>query len=645
MHERTKLGIVGPNGSGKTTLLRLLAGELRPDSGEVVRKQGLVLGRVAQDDRELLALDPTVADALYRSQAELELERLAGELAEAAHDPQRLRELERAYDDALAALSAAHEPDRSLIADLLGELGLRSVPESRRMSELSGGQRRLVLLARALASDPDLLVLDEPEAHLDLRARGLVAERLGTRRGATVLVSHDRALLDVATKETLDLSDGRCDLYAGGYSFYLEERPKLMARLQGEYERAVAEVKRQEQVFFQYREWARLNSKFASRARARLTLLERARSRVERPEKRRDRTLSVSFASDARGRVMAEATRAEVSYSESVRIGPVDLVLERGDRVALIGPNGTGKSTLLRLLAGLQEPTAGRVRVKEGATVSLMTQESLSLDLERTPLDVVLDERAMGRDDAVRRICALGLDYEHCLAPLGRLSGGQRVRVHLLRVSLQRPDLLLLDEPTNYIDTHSAEVVQSELEAFTGCVVAATHDRYFLDTFATRIVELTRVTKGTRVDEREGTRGGRGMSDALTARYRARSLWLDGLAEPLTPRPSLAGDRECDVAIVGAGFTGLWAAYFLAKLQPDLRIAVVEREIAGFGPSGRNGGWASAGIAGSAAALRAAARRRRRAPRRARDGRLRSARSATSSPPRRSTAAGATAAR
>jgi ATP-binding cassette subfamily F protein 3 len=172
--------------------------------------------------------------------------------------------------------------------------------------------------------------------------------------------------------------------------------------------------------------------------------------------------------------------------------------------VALIGPNGAGKSTLLRLLAGLQEPTAGRVRIKEGARVSLMTQESLSLDLDRTPLDVVLEERAMSRDDAVRRVCALGLGYEHCNAPLGRLSGGQRVRVHLLRVSLQRPDLLLLDEPTNYIDTHSAEVVQSELEAFTGCVVAATHDRYFLDTFATRVVEMTTTPAGTRVDEREG---------------------------------------------------------------------------------------------------------------------------------------------
>jgi ATP-binding cassette subfamily F protein 3 len=507
VHERTKLGIVGPNGSGKTTLLRLLAGDLRPDRGEVVLRQGAVLGRVAQDDREILALDPTVSDALYRSPAELELERLASELASAAHDPQRRRELERAYDDALAALSAAHEPDRAVVADLLGDLGLRAVPETRRMSELSGGQRRLVLLARALASDPDLLVLDEPEAHLDLRARGLVAERLAARRGAIVLVSHDRALLDVATRETLDLSDGRCDLYAGGYSFYLEERPKLMARLQDEYERAVAEVKRQEQVFFQYRQWARLNSDFASRARARLTLLERARSRVERPEKRRDRTLALSFASDARGRVMAEAERAEVAYGDDVRVGPVDLVLERGDRVALIGPNGTGKSTVLRLLAGEQAPTAGRVRVKDGATVSLLTQESLSLDLERTPLDVVLAERAMGRDDAVRRICALGLDYEHCLAPLGRLSGGQRVRVHLLRVALQRPDLLLLDEPTNYIDTQSAEVVQSELEAFTGCVVAATHDRYFLDTFATRVVELHPVRAGTRVEEREGLAG------------------------------------------------------------------------------------------------------------------------------------------
>jgi ATP-binding cassette subfamily F protein 3 len=148
------------------------------------------------------------------------------------------------------------------------------------------------------------------------------------------------------------------------------------------------------------------------------------------------------------------------------------------------------------------------VRVKDGARVALMTQESLSLDLQRTPLDVVLDERAMGRDDAVRRICALGLDYDHCNAPLGRLSGGQRVRVHLLRVSLQRPDLLLLDEPTNYIDTQSAEVVQTELEAFTGCVVAATHDRYFLETFATRIVELTAIAGGTRVEEREGLEAG-----------------------------------------------------------------------------------------------------------------------------------------
>ncbi len=217
------------------------------------------------------------------------------------------------------------------------------------------------------------------------------------------------------------------------------------------------------------------------------------------------------------------------------------------------------------------------------------------------------------------------------------------MRVHLLRVSLQRPDLLLLDEPTNYIDTHSAEVVQVELEAFTGCVLAATHDRYFLDTFATRVVELTPTAKGHARRRARRPRGGRRMND-LEARYRARSLWLDGLAEPLTPRPSLAGDVDCDVAIVGAGFTGLWAAYFLALLQPDLRIVVVEREIAGFGPSGRNGGWASAGLAGSA---------RRYERLRGHDAVCRGeramadavARSATSSRPRRSTAAGATAAR
>ena len=246
-----------------------------------------------------------------------------------------------------------------------------------------------------------------------------------------------------------------------------------MERLQGEYERAVAEVKRQEQIFFQYREWARLNSKFASRARARLTLLERARSRVERPEKRRDRTLSLSFASDARGRVMAEATHAEVSYSETVRIGPVDLVLERGDRVALIGPERRGQVDAAAP-AGRRAGADGGARADQGGRRSrLMTQESLSVDLERTPLDVVLEERADGprrrRAPHLRARARLRALPGSARPPLRRAA---RARSSL-RVSLQRPDLLLLDEPTTTSTPHSAEVVQSELEAFTGCVLAA----------------------------------------------------------------------------------------------------------------------------------------------------------------------------
>ena len=210
-----------------------------------------------------------------------------------------------------------------------------------------------------------------------------------------------------------------------------------MARLEGEYERAMAEVKRQEQVFFQYREWARLNSKFASRARARLTLLERARSRVDKPQKRRDRTLSLSFASDARGRVMAEATggRGALQRRGARRPGRPRARARRPRRADRPERRRQVDAAAAARRACRSRP-AGRVRIKEGATVAMMTQESLSLDLQRTPLDLILDERAMGRDDAVRRICALGLDYEHCNAPLGQLSGGQRVRVHLLRVSL-----------------------------------------------------------------------------------------------------------------------------------------------------------------------------------------------------------------
>ena len=212
----------------------------------------------------------------------------------------------------------------------------------------------------------------------------------------------------------------------------------------------------------------------------------------------------------------------------------------------------------------------------------------------------------MARDDAVRRICALGLDYDHCLAPLGRLSGGQRVRVHLLRVSLQRPDLLLLDEPTNYIDTHSAEVVQSELEAFTGCVVAATHDRYFLETFATRIVELTRLGRGHARRRARRTRG-EGMSTPLEARYRARSLWLDGLAEPL------------DAASLAAGRSRLRRRHRrrrlhgpLGRLLPGLSAAgpAHRRRRArnrGLRPVGSQRRLGLGGLAGSAAAMHACA--------------------------------------
>jgi ATP-binding cassette subfamily F protein 3 len=505
LHDQIRLGIVGENGSGKSTLLRLMSGDLRPERGEVVRKSGLRLVHVRQDDAAAAALSGTVADALFRSEPERDLERLGKELAVASErgDQRRLDEIGRAYDDAVSALASAVVPDRALALDLLGDLGLRGLGEERRLSELSGGQRRLIELTRSLALQPDLLLLDEPEAHLDLRARGLLAERLASWRGALVVVSHDRHLLDRAVKEIVDLSGGRVDHYAGAYSFYLEERPRRLAQREHEHRTATANVQRLEQQYHQLREWATMNDKFAARARSRKRMLDRARADVEKPVPRPSRVMALSFSSDARGRIMAEAESAIYSYATTgSRVGPINLVLERGDRVALLGPNGAGKSTLLRLFAGQLAAVGGRVRVKDGARVALMTQESLTEELDRTPLQLIVDAKPMAQDDAVRRICALGLRYAHCTSPMGRLSGGQRVRVHLLRASLAQPDLLLLDEPTNYIDTQSAEVVQSELERFTGCVVAATHDRFFVETFATRVVTLDAPRDGhTKVSE------------------------------------------------------------------------------------------------------------------------------------------------
>ena len=412
IHERTKLGVVGPNGSGKTTLLRLLAGELRARQRR---------GRAQAGPRARARRAGRSRAARARPERRRRALPLAGRAASSSAWPASSRR-RRTSRGGCASWSAPtttrwprsrppHEPDRALIADLLGELGLRSIPESRRMSELSGGQRRLVLLARALASDPDLLVLDEPEAHLDLRARGLVAERLGARRGATVLVSHDRALLDVATKETLDLSDGRCDLYVGR----LQLLPRGAAQADGAAAgRVRARSRRGQAPGAGLLPVPRVGAPELQVRVARPRAPDAARARPQ-PRRAAPRSAAIARSRSRSPRMRAAASwprrrRPRSRYSETVRVGPVDLVLERGDRVALIGPNGAGKSTLLRLLAGAAGAD-GRPRAHQGRrAVSLMTQESLSVDLERTPLDVVLDERAMGRDDAVRRICALGLD-------------------------------------------------------------------------------------------------------------------------------------------------------------------------------------------------------------------------------------------
>src|SRR5262245_49689753 len=297
LHDQIRLGIVGENGSGKSTLLRLMSGDLRPERGEVVRRSGLRLVHVRQDDAAAAALSGTVADALFRSDPERDLERLGQELAVASErgDQRRLDEIGREYDAAVSALASAVVPDRALALDLLGDLGLRGLGEERRLSELSGGQRRLVELVRALALQPDLLLLDEPEAHLDLRARGLLAERLAAWRGALVIVSHDRHLLDLAVREIVDLSGGRVDHYSGAYSFYLEERPRRLAQREHEHRVATAKVQRLEQQYYQVREWARLNDGFAARARSRKKMLDRARAQVEKPVPRRAAAMALSF--------------------------------------------------------------------------------------------------------------------------------------------------------------------------------------------------------------------------------------------------------------------------------------------------------------------------------------------------------------
>jgi ATP-binding cassette, subfamily F, member 3 len=491
-----RIGVLGPNGGGKSTLLRILCGREHPDSGEVVRRRGLVDAflpqEVAGDERTPLATVLAARPEIAELEAELhEAERRLADPALAADLDAMTRALAR--QERLLARWAELGGDRveGEARMHLRDLGLSDAALERPTRELSGGQRKLVALAACLARRPDVLLLDEPEAHLDMRRRDQLERLVAGFDGAVLMVSHDRHLLDECVSAIAELDSGRVRIWPGAYSAYTVARQVELERQQQRYVSQQKEIARLEEAVRRFRHWAhiRVNERAAKQANVKQMQIDKM-EKVERPVLER-RKMALALRSGSRGgqRVLA-LEGVDVAFGEDPVLLDVDLVVMRGERVGVVGPNGAGKTVLARVLAGNLEPGAGRRWAGDGIDVGYLSQAAAGMDPSATVLDALRAGRSLATDEAVRRLMAFRFDYEQVRRAVATLSGGERTRLAFLALMLDAPNCLVLDEPTNHLDVDSIEVLEDALEHYDGTVIAVSHDRYFLDRIADRIVHV-----------------------------------------------------------------------------------------------------------------------------------------------------------
>jgi ATP-binding cassette subfamily F protein 3 len=477
-----KIALVGPNGSGKTSLLRVLARIDRPSAGQVHWARGLTIGFLPQipdlpDEGTLWAEMLKVFERLLR-QAE-ELRQL--EVLMARPDARQDGVMER-YGRAQEAFELAGGYTYELeIQRVLTGLGFSETDYDRPLAQLSGGQKTRGLLARLLLLEPDLLLLDEPTNHLDIEAVEWLEGYLKEWPGAVVVVAHDRAFLDHVVDRIWDLDWGRIETYRGNYSKYVVLKAERMARRQTEFDRQQRFIAKQED--FIQRNIAGQRTKEAQGRRKRLARMERLESVRHR------KAVGWNLKSSGRsGDLVLGLYELAVGYDRRNPLFTCDEIeLRRGQRVALIGPNGSGKTTFLRTVRGEIKPLRGRLRIGASVHIGYFAQARTELDPQHTVLESLLDAKHMPTSQARGLLGRYLFSGDDVFKWVGDLSGGEQSRLALARLTLQGANVLLLDEPTNHLDIPSQEVLQQTLAEFEGTVVLVTHDRYLIHALSTTV--------------------------------------------------------------------------------------------------------------------------------------------------------------
>jgi ATPase subunit of ABC transporter with duplicated ATPase domains len=485
LDDGARAGLVGANGVGKTTLLRLLAGLEGPDRGAVALGTGDRVGYLPQD-----VLDPraTIDDLLQRALGEvwevkLELEALEAELTDL-----------EAYGEAQARFEALGGwAVEARLDEARRRLGIEHLDRDARLGRLSGGEAARCLLAAVLLSDPTVLLLDEPTNHLDADGRTWLADWVAGFTGTLLVVSHDRDFLDATVERVLELASTGIEVYEGGYTAYREERERRRERLALVVEAQDKRRRRLEADIAMTSRQASFSERHASGLGS--DKLKRYAKKVAKKSKAREHRLQRVMASEEWVRAPREAPAFKVRLEAAGQgrrlvaalrgvavagvFADVDLQLHGGDRIALVGPNGAGKSTLLHVLCGVLEPSRGEVDVR--GTVRLLPQTPVRLPGARPLLDWFREQTSLPEDEARTLLAHYRLGAEAIGRPLGRLSPGERARVHVGAMVAAGADLIALDEPTNHLDFDTLEVIEAALHAYRGTLVIASHDHALLD--------------------------------------------------------------------------------------------------------------------------------------------------------------------
>ncbi|MEO8592980.1 MAG: ribosomal protection-like ABC-F family protein [Candidatus Solibacter sp.] len=485
-----RAGIVGANGTGKSSLLKVLAGIEGLDSGVMTLQKGVTLGYLPQEGlslsgRTVFAECMTVFAHLR--ELEHEQERLAHRMAELDPASIEYAQVAERFHQAESEFQAREGYTiESQAGSVLSGLGFSRRDWKRRTEEFSGGWQMRIALAKLLLEKPNLLLLDEPTNHLDLEARNWLEEYLGNYPHAFVLVSHDRYFLDVTVRKIAELWNKNLHFYSGGYSRYEvlkeERRSQLIA----------AHTNQQERV-------QQLES-FINRFRAQATKAKQVQSRIKELEKIErieipadEKSIHFSFPQPKpSGRIVAEFRKVAKAYGDHVVFSNADLIIERGDRVALVGVNGAGKSTMIKILAGAETVTSGEYVLGHNAQPDYFAQDQYKeLDQDARMIDDLGMVAPRATNTELRSILGCFLFSEDdVFKPIGVLSGGERNRYALARMLMIPSNFMLLDEPTNHLDMRAKDVLLTSLQGYNGTVVFVSHDRYFLDKLATRVVEV-----------------------------------------------------------------------------------------------------------------------------------------------------------